>query len=425
MMFTDMTVHMNGPVIISHNGVEKGNILRFVSSEVFLSNKIIFEFNNCPQIVSLELKYTYIKIMEYTSITFIDNKCHNELIKVDNINKDDFCPFQFMEFNSKKSSTNNYAVTVNNNTSTAQHKKCSYMYYHFNPKCQWLPTAAFQNYDSEQINHQIININDMQPWNYHMICLCHENGSYDCNKNILGPVYPGQVLQLSLCTPCSNKTFILYTEIYDSLQTNTSCKITNSSEIINTISNHTKSINYTIASEASNICKLSLHEFFYVKVLPCPVGFTLKDEICDCNPILKKYIDSCNIDRVVIRRPASIWIAAINKTNDTEYLISDCPMDYCLPYSSNVNLLYPDLQCQFNRIGILCSHCQLSFSMVFGSSRCMKCTNFHILITIIVIVAGIVLVVSLYLLNFTVTKGTINGIILYANIISINDSYFL
>ena len=114
MMFTDMTVHINGPVIISHNGVEKGNILRFVSSEVFLSNKIIFEFNNCPQIVSLELKYTYIKIMEYTSITFIDNKCHNELIKVDNINKDDFCLFQFMEFNSKKSSTNNYAVTVNN-----------------------------------------------------------------------------------------------------------------------------------------------------------------------------------------------------------------------------------------------------------------------------------------------------------------------
>ena len=39
--------------------------------------------------------------------------------------------------------------------------------------------------------------------------------------------------------------------------------------------------------------------------------------------------------------------------------------------------------------------------------------------------AGIILVVSLYLLNLTVTKGTINGIILYANIISIDDSHFL
>ena len=55
----------------------------------------------------------------------------------------------------------------------------------------------------------------------------------------------------------------------------------------------------------------------------------------------------------------------------------------------------------------------------------MKCTNVHILITIIVLVAGIVLVVLLYVLNLTVTNGTINGIIFYANIISINYSVFL
>ena len=100
-------------------------------------------------------------------------------------------------------------------------------------------------------------------------------------------------------------------------------------------------------------------------------------------------------------------------------------MDYCLPYSSNVNLLYPDLQCQFNRTGMLCSQCHHPLSMVFVSSRCMKCTNVHILITIIVVVAGIVLVVLLYVLNLTVTNGTINGIIFYANIVSINDSVFL
>ena len=63
--------------------------------------------------------------------------------------------------------------------------------------------------------------------------------------------------------------------------------------------------------------------------------------------------------------------------------------------------------------------------MVFGSSRCVKCTNVHILITIVVIVAGIVLVTSLYILNFTVTNGTINGVIFYANVVSINDSIFL
>ena len=100
-------------------------------------------------------------------------------------------------------------------------------------------------------------------------------------------------------------------------------------------------------------------------------------------------------------------------------------MDYCLPHSFNINLLHPDQQCQFERTEILCSQCQQNLSMVFGSSRCMKCTNLYILIVIIIIVAGIALVVFLYLLNLTVTKGTINRIILYANIISINDSIFL
>ena len=100
-------------------------------------------------------------------------------------------------------------------------------------------------------------------------------------------------------------------------------------------------------------------------------------------------------------------------------------MDYCLSYPSKLNLLYPDLQCQFKSTGLLCSQCQHHLSMVFGSSRCMECTNLHILITITVIVAGVVLVVLIYLLNLTVTNGTISEIIFYANIISINDSVFL
>ena len=162
----------------------------------------------------------------------------------------------------------------------------------------------------------------------------------------------------------------------------------------------------------------------YVHLLPCPVGFTLQDGKCDCDPILPAIIDECYIDHSAIRRPANTWITAHTQANSTEYLISDCPMEFCLSYSSNVNLLYPDLQCQYNRTGILCSQCQHHLSMAFGSSRCMKCINLHILITIIVIVAGIVLVTSLYILNFTVTIGTINGIIFYANVVSINDSVF-
>jgi len=74
---------------------------------------------------------------------------------------------------------------------------------------------------------------------------------------------------------------------------------------------------------------------------------------------------------------------------------------------------------------MLCSQCQHPLSMVFGSSRCIKCTNVYILIALIVLVAGIILVVLLIFLNLTVTNETINRITFYANIVSINDSVFL
>ena len=126
----------------------------------------------------------------------------------------------------------------------------------------------------------------------------------------------------------------------------------------------------------------------------------------------------CYIDDSAIKRSAITWITAHTQTNITKYLISECPMDYCLPYSSKLNLLYPDLQCQFNRSGIVCSQCQYHLSMVFGSSKCMECTNVSIiLISVIVIMAGIVLVVLLYLLNLTVTNAAISGIIFYANML--------
>ena len=64
-------------------------------------------------------------------------------------------------------------------------------------------------------------------------------------------------------------------------------------------------------------------------------------------------------------------------------------------------------------------------SMIFGSSRCMGCPDVYFLLSIVVVIAGVVLVVLLYCLNLTITKGTINGIIFYANIISINGSVFL
>ena len=290
----------------------------------------------------------------------------------------------------------------------------------------------FYGYSPGYINQQIIQVDGHQWINHKKICYCPHDSSYDCTIDQLGPVYPGQKLQVDLCIPQASRNYIVIVETHAITLPPSACKLAHQTEFINSVGNDSKTFNFTIVSEADEVCELFLicHELFrsafYVRLLPCPVAFTLQNGTCDCDPFLPPDIDTCYIDLSAIRRPANTWITAHTLTNDiTTYLISDCPMDYCLPYSTNVNLLHPDLQCQFNRTGILCSQCPHPLSMVFASSRCMKCTNVHILITIIVIMAGIVLVVLLYVLNLTVTNGTINGIIFYANIVSINDSVFL
>ena len=224
-------------------------------------------------------------------------------------------------------------------------------------------------------------------------------------------------------------------QTHNALLPPTACKLANQNELV-TVLNHTKLINFTIVSEAEERCEIFLTvsphlyhicEAFYVWLLPCPIGFVLLSGICNCDPVLLNnsyiVIESCDIDLSAISRPANSWIVHTPANNTTKYLLcNDCPMDYCLPHSLHLNLLNPDLQCQFNRTDILCSQCQHSLSMVFGSSRCVRCTIVHILISIIFIVAGIVLVLLLYLLNLTVTTGTINALIFYANVVSINDS---
>ena len=171
-------------------------------------------------------------------------------------------------------------------------------------------------------------------------------------------------------------------------------------------------------------------EFFYVTLLPCPTGFTLlkSDGLCQCDPVLLAPITSikvCNInDQTILRQPNS-WITGTTVNNSHSYNVSSsCPFDYCSPHSSYINLSNPDSQCQFNRTGVLCGQCQQSLSAVLGSSQCKMCSSIYLLLVIPIAVAGIALVMVLFILNLTVTDGDINAFLLYVNIVSINTSVF-
>ena len=87
--------------------------------------------------------------------------------------------------------------------------------------------------------------------------------------------------------PYDNDLSILFVDTHNIFLPNSSCNVANQDQIINTITNSSKTYNFTIVSESKNECELFLtaqpdlykrYDAFYVQLLPCPIGFTLKME---------------------------------------------------------------------------------------------------------------------------------------------------
>ena len=276
-------------------------------------------------------------------------------------------------------------------------------------------------------------------FNTGFLCYC-KGVQPNCHTNILGSLYPGQKLIFNVSlNPVYFKVIKskIMTAVLIPFDPNESvCRVSSLLEAKQLVERKCTTISYTILSDRNTHCKLFLHNdyyltIYYIKLLNCPAGFSLSTDTlnkkCICDPVLviNGIILSCNIDDQTISRPANSWISATTHNNSYTYHISlHCPFHYCLPHSSHLNFSTPNLQCQFNRSGVLCGHCQQGLSTVFSSSHCKTCSNVFLLLIIPIIVIGFVLVLLLFLLNLTVTDGAINGFILYANIISINTPVF-
>lgn len=164
---------------------------------------------------------------------------------------------------------------------------------------------------------------------------------------------------------------------------------------------------------------LSLNVF----LLPCPLGFTLDlvTNKCDCEDLLKRYEINCSIDTQSVYRKPSLWIYGL----EAGVVVHEhCPLGYCKPNGLDLNLERPDDQCAFHHSGILCGRCQKGFSQVLGSLRCKHCSNWWLLVLAPLGLAGLALVILLISLNITVSVGTINGLLFYANIVQANQAIF-
>ena len=160
-----------------------------------------------------------------------------------------------------------------------------------------------------------------------------------------------------------------------------------------------------------------------VDLRSCPVGFQLSEAHCICEQRLQKYTSSCDINDLKIGVAGSVWVG-LDKTTDGIILHPDCPFDYCKSHSVRFTLNETDLQCNYDRTGLLCGGCQPGLSLALGSSHCLQCSSAYLSLLVGFALAGIVLVILLLVCKLTVAVGTINGLIFYANIIAVNQAVF-
>ena len=168
----------------------------------------------------------------------------------------------------------------------------------------------------------------------------------------------------------------------------------------------------------------------------CGLGFVQKENDCECTCSSSLTLIGLNCDtngNGNIIRSKQQWVGVTythTTANAHPGIIAHerCPFDYCRTESGSKTIsliVYPDKQCTFNRSGVLCGGCQTNFSRVLGSIKCKRCSNRMLYVIIPCgLLAGLVLVMLLITLDLTVSVGTINGLILYANVIQAQHNIF-
>ena len=307
-----------------------------------------------------------------------------------------------------------------------------------NINCKWDPASLYYGLNPLDVyKAQFHTAYELSPFNTGLLCYCPDEIHPNCYTNAIVPLYPGQTLSLYLALnpKATTKEFMPVTvKMFDEDFLYSLCSVSTLLEAEQPVGRNCTKVVYNIFSENQEQCKLILYSteykhptVYFINLLKCPAGFSfdVKAKRCVCDVKLKSEklsIDYCNINDQTILRPANSWISAtIDNNSYTYYLSSHCPFYYCLPHLSHLNLSTPNSQCQFNRSGVLCGHCQQGLSTVFGSSYCHHCSgSYFYLMIIIIAVVGVVLIFVMYILNLTVVDGTINAFVFYVNIVSMN-----
>ena len=270
------------------------------------------------------------------------------------------------------------------------------------------------------------------------VCVCEDEIANCSTESVNRRVFPGgtvQVIVVALGQRNGTVPALIQAEVVSGNKQAAIERLEASQAIPNTCS----SIKYTVlAGVETNSVTIEVYPrdgpcqstdgnvSIIAEILPCPVGFEFSQSqqacICDSRLVEGSFTTVCNINDQIIYRNGEFWMGF--DSDKGLILHPHCPFDFCISEAVDVPIDNGDIQCDNNRAGHICGRCSDGFSLSLGTSKCNSCTNAYLSLLIVFIFAGLALVVSLWLFNLTVSEGTMNALVFYANIVHSNEAIF-
>eukprot|EP00731_Ephydatia_muelleri_P016849 Em0009g1273a len=150
----------------------------------------------------------------------------------------------------------------------------------------------------------------------------------------------------------------------------------------------------------------------------CGFGFSynMTSMDCECGNASMGSKVTCDPNLKVFNTTDGFWFGP--GPNGVGVVYGRCLLDYCNGNVTGWVLTQAiDAQCANNRTGLLCGGCQEGYSSVFGTNRCMKCTDSTLGLLVFFAAAGIGIIAVILFLHITVSEGYITGVVFYSGVV--------
>jgi len=450
-------------------------------SGIVISGRAVFVNNKARFGGALHLSDSFIFVQTGSFLLFQNNFATSSggAIKGDYTNtneqSEDYCPIQFVGpiskgekiFNLRDIDKLNVTIVFEDNFAVSNislQSISSNVFY----VCSWYPDTVSQiklgreapviNGTRASVYHEVLMFVPKGSINDHLLiladlpCLCDSDNSYNIGNCLTTKslalnesVVPGRSFNLSIIAldvvgsvGFSDRLFgdVYHTDNTDgklSLADNQYVRpffITNNTCTTTDFTVFPRSYNYPDNGtlELSLLQQFTLQIFFNLS--NCSEGFMLEDIGnsmfgCVCDNFFIQRVDgdfSCDATTGnITRQHRQAWLSVID--GGLQY-VRICTPTFCHEDLISYDLSEEDVLCVNHHSGRVCGGCEDGFGRVFGSNTCKKCDNTWLFTIVLYAILGVVLVLMLFVLKFTVTLGAINGVIFFCNVMSINEHLF-